>query len=480
MEFIPDKQNFIDFLDAPTEFNPLKNDLQNLITDTGQTVGGNNIQFSRASAAYAAQSTFYDDSGTANNYVLSPLSSFKSPLVYARGLKFQFIAANTNDGPSTANLDGKGALAINTLNGNPLTGGEIPAGNYITLIHNGTDLTLLNVSGGVTNDSDNENLIINSDYDFWQRVNPSASTSVSEGGAYYCDRFFDSAGTGGVATVTRKTLTLGTTLPDGGGEPKYAYNRDQTTGGGGDGPIHHQRIERVQTKAGKSIILSIYVRLVAGTLTVTPFIQQNFGTGGSPSAPVDQLGDPVVLSVSPDFVKISARFDLASISGKTLGSNNDDFLACGLLMSTGQVFNVDFSRMSVNENGGEYSKRQLAEELILCQRYYEKTYDTDILPGTAVAAGEVRTMGTKTLNDITTGFYDSSGMNIIKRRIPTVQSYSYFGGTPGVWDDSVNSYTVPVSISAGRHIVTAYNFVSLPTTQVSRGVFGHLTYDAEF
>ena len=63
-----------------TEFNSFKNDVQNAITSTGQTLSGADLdQVAKTMASYAAVSTFYTDSGAADAYVLTVIGSHEAP-----------------------------------------------------------------------------------------------------------------------------------------------------------------------------------------------------------------------------------------------------------------------------------------------------------------------------------------------------------------------------------------------------------------
>lgn len=69
-----------------------------------------------------------------------------------------------------------------------------------------------------------------------------------------------------------------------------------------------------------------------------------------------------------------------------------------------------------------YAGRDAVEELSLCQRYYEKSYNNDITPGTATNDGVFRTISTNS------GFCrDTCVFNSLKRATPTVTPYSLAG-----------------------------------------------------
>jgi hypothetical protein len=216
----------------------------------------------------------------------------------------------------------------------------------------------------------------------------------------------------------------------------------------------------------------MFVRLNSGTLTITPFLQQNFGTGGSPSAPVSTLGTAEILAVTANFVKIVQRFTVPSIAGKTLGTNNNDYLFVGWLCSINTVFNVDYARPSLNigEKEFTYNKRPLERELALCQRYYEKSYNTDVPPASLASEGRIRAR-----NNV--GYNLTCGFKVTKRSSPAIILYSPLDGATGQWfeDGITNGNVAAFTIGVG-----ANNFsVDVGTLGGSgNAINGHFVSDA--
>lgn len=133
MKYIPAKANYdpAKTLDAPTEWNPLAEDLQNFITDTGQTVlvGTTDVnQFSRAASANAAVATFYTCGNVGNAYTLTPIDDFKSPPAYIDGMEIRFRPSAANSGASTINVNSLGIKNIKKEDGAT----DIDAGQLVT------------------------------------------------------------------------------------------------------------------------------------------------------------------------------------------------------------------------------------------------------------------------------------------------------------------------------------------------------------
>ncbi len=84
------------------------------------------------------------DSGTANNYVVTCDPPVKA---LVPGLEVTFIPANPNNGASTLNLDGLGAIDLLGQAALPLQGGEV-YGTPMTVVYNGTYWYIKASTGG--------------------------------------------------------------------------------------------------------------------------------------------------------------------------------------------------------------------------------------------------------------------------------------------------------------------------------------------
>jgi hypothetical protein len=130
------------------EWNQLS-DVDNLTTTSGQTPSTTDLfQLSIASARYSSGGQFFTDSGTANTYVLSPVSPFKSPVdatnTYFNGMTIRFRAGNANSGASTVNINGAGLKNLKKEDGSTdLTTGDIITTKDCRFRYNGTSFVLI-------------------------------------------------------------------------------------------------------------------------------------------------------------------------------------------------------------------------------------------------------------------------------------------------------------------------------------------------
>lgn len=302
------------------------------------------------------------------------------------------------------------------------------------------------------------NQIINSNFDFWQR-NTSFTTPAS--GSYTSDRWrigYD--GTIGTFTVSRQAFTVGQTdVPN---EPTYFFRWNHTAAGSGSTErAVSQRIESVRTLAGKYAVVSFYMKADTSR-NVNVFLNQSFGTGGSPSSSVVTATQTVSLTTNwQQFVLV---FNIANISGKTLGTNNNDFLELVYDLPVNTTMTIDLAQSMVNEgtaiapyiyaSGG--SSPLLEAELALCQRYYEKSYNLDVNPGAVSNPG----LASGAIASNIGGF--SWPFKVFKRASPTVTVYSNVTGTSGQLRN----------ITTGADAAATVNIVGMNSTEITSGGTG--------
>lgn len=202
----------------------------------------------------------------------------------------------------------------------------------------------------------NRNKILNGNFDVWQR-----GTSFTTTGSfiYFADRWRGYNYTAG-SRVDQQSFTVGQTdVPN---NPKY-YIRLTT---GGSEYWLAQRIEDVQTCAGQTVTLSWWGRASTNT-TITARTTQEFGSGGSAAVNVATQN----FTFTTSWQKFTWTTDIASISGKTVGTNS--FLQVwwqGNLASAGTTIDFAQVQLEVGDTSTPFEHRSIGQELALCQRYF--------------------------------------------------------------------------------------------------------------
>jgi hypothetical protein len=235
------------------------------------------------------------------------------------------------------------------------------------------------------------NAIINGNFDIWQR-----GTSFT-GNEFGADRWFNRR-VGSTCTMSRQAFTLGQTdVPN---EPTYFCRMAVTSSAGAGNFVRlQQNVESVRTFAGQNVAISFYAKADSARPIAVELVQY-FGTGGSPSSTVEAIG-VTKTTLSTSWQKITVTASMPSISGKTLGSNDDHSFSLYVWLDAGSNFNSStdtlgqqsgtFDIAQVQFEAGSvatpFERRPIGTELALCQRYYQ-TISSGSGAGYATGAGQ--------------------------------------------------------------------------------------------
>jgi len=282
----------------------------------------------------------------------------------------------------------KGDLIVGT---GSATFDNLTAGNNgETLVADSSTSTGLRYQG---NFAAGKNAIINGDF----FVNQRAFTSNTTSGTFNFDRWLQ-YNTGGSYTLTPQNFTPGTAPVAGYEGRTYLQAITASQSAAGDFAQIVQTIEGVNRYAGSTVTVSFFAKANTGTPKIALELQQYFGTGGSPSATVNTVGGAVTLTTS--YARYSLTVAVPSISGKTIGTNNNSYLGLNLWTSAGSNFNTRASSIGIQnftasiwgvqiEDGSVATAFQTATgtlqgELAACQRYYYEAnnYQTGFPAGT--------------------------------------------------------------------------------------------------
>jgi len=278
-------------------------------------------------------------------------------------VSFTGSGANLTNLPA-ANITG----TLPALDGSALTGvgigsdGNINTSGIITATSfsgSGANLT------GLSTPLSFRNLIINGQFDVWQRSTSSNSTTGS--GYVSADRWrFEASG----ATYDTSQQVFAPGQTDVPSYPKYYLRFNVTTANDNTGVT--QRIEDVDSVQGQHT-LSFWAK---GTNPAGGSIQvvflQDFGSGGS-SVVSGVLGN---FSLSSSWAKQTFTFTPPSISGKTIGTSSYYKISIRQPSAddTTTAWVIDLANVQL-ERGSEattFEQRSFGEELIRCQRYFIK------------------------------------------------------------------------------------------------------------
>lgn len=161
--------------------------------------------------------------------------------------------------------------------------------------------------------------------------------------------------------------------------------------------VLYQAIEGVRRLAGKTATVSFWARAAAGAPRIGVSLDQNFGTGGSPSAGVRGTGQAVAIGTV--WGRYALTFAIPSATGKTLGANADDSTALNLWLSAGSTDNA-FSggigvqsgtlsiwgvQLEIGAVATPLEKPDPQQDLAKCQRFYSTG---GVTGGSTMTAGQ--------------------------------------------------------------------------------------------
>ncbi len=214
----------------------------------------------------------------------------------------------------------------------------------------------------------NRNMIINGAFQCWQR---STSVSSQTGSGYQTTDRWRTNASGGTYNQSRQTVPLGDSVV---GDFKYFLRHEVTTGDNFTGI--QQRIEDVQSVPEGTLTLSFYAKGTnpnAGSITIGT--NQYFGTGGSPSSNVE-VTSAATLTLTSSWQRFNFQLTVASISGKTLGTNNDSYFQIQFTQdgndTSTDAWTLDITgvQLELGETATPFEHRSFGDELAACQRYF--------------------------------------------------------------------------------------------------------------
>ncbi|KIH85077.1 hypothetical protein [Pseudomonas batumici] len=279
-----------------------------------------------------------------------------------------------------------------------------------------------------------KNRIINGSFDIWQRGESglvSGTSSVASG--FGPDRWQVFVPQGISSQWSKVTFAPGAS-PN---ESRMALSVTHT--GAVAGANIRQRIENVETGAGKTVTASFYVKSsVPQTLTVA--LRQNFGASTGGSADVDTQTN---INVGSTYQKISVTLTLPSILGKTKGTAGNDCLEFILISSAAMTHTIELAavQLEIGSVATEYEYKSVVRELEDCQRYFEKTLDVSVAPADGAGANG---MLSSLVYGGQTGPFSQPSVNwrfkVEKRINPSVKLYTPYGNGPvGQWRSGDNA-----------------------------------------
>ncbi len=211
----------------------------------------------------------------------------------------------------------------------------------------------------------NRNLIINGNFDVWQR-----GTSGFTGSEYIADRWRQNL-SGATATSSQQSFTIGqTSVPN---NPEYYVNMNCTTGNNNAGL--QQRIENPKRLSNTTITISFWAKGTnpsGGSFDLDVYAYDGSGL----HFPTNRQQPFTVTSGWQKFVK---SVTLSDLSGETVTSSG--YTLIGFTQPDGDTgtaaWSLDLAQVQVElgEQATPFEHESFAATLQKCERYYNRIYD---------------------------------------------------------------------------------------------------------
>jgi hypothetical protein len=276
----------------------------------------------------------------------------------ASNTNMDFTWVTTDDANAIQNsiVDAKGDIVAASANDTPA---RLAVGNNgETLVADSSTSTGLRYQA---TQAAGKNAIINGGFDIWQRG--TSFGSLTDGG-FFADRWaVDFNGTGATRTVSRQEIAGAWATSS-----RYFMRYAQSVAGtGGTYNWFHTRIESVATYAGQTVTVSFMAKADASR-SVDVAISQVFGGGGS--SQVNYNFGTAALTTS--WQRFTYNVALTSISGKTIGTNDNLELDFKMPLNTAMTIDVGDIQLEVGSVATQFTRTggTIQGELAACQRYY--------------------------------------------------------------------------------------------------------------
>jgi len=411
----------------------------------------------------AVDTSLADLKGGTSGQVLSKASN--------TDMDFTWVAQDDSNAIQNAIVDAKGDLIAASAADTPA---RLAIGNNgETLVADSSTSTGLRWQSPVQ-----QNPVINSAMQVWQR----GTSMAGSGTAFAADRWQAYRSVAG-STYSRQLTNDTTNLPF----IQYATRVQRDSGNTATaGNYLLQNFESINSIpfAGKTVTLSWYARAGANFSAASSIMEYNLATGtgtdqniltgftgranpilGNATLTTTWQRFTVSATLATNITQIGVAFDIIAWVG-TAGAN-DWFEVTGVQLEVGSVA-TPFKTYAGTIQG----------ELAACQRYYEKSYNVDVAPGTSTDNGQVvwAFVGT-TITGTMLGY---RAFSVIKRGAPTITLYDPVGNINKVRRTATGSANYD-NISA--NVDGSYNngiFInSASSASATNAMSGHWTASAE-
>lgn len=350
---------------------------------------------------------------------------------------------------------------------------------------------------------ENQNVIINGNFDIWQRNTTFTNPTT---GSYTADRFKILHNSTGSRIISRQQFNTVDRIPSVlNGHPSYYLRYTKTAvgsgnaypGGSGTLDVLHQSVEGIFTLSG-NVIVSFWIR-PSLACTIYPYVtafglsaggrlynRANLGSIPDTGSIGDWVSAYSVNLLGGQWTRVSIPVILDSNFGiSDIANLNFHGLGVNIGLPNQLSNNIDISGVCLEKGWDvtEKAPKSLHQELSACQRYYEKSYQQGAFAGTVTVTGAT-TLRCGANVGILGGIKVQTLYKQIKRTTPTVFIYDTSGNINKIqlYDSATDPQNQPCLIEEssdrGFYVTNSTQYTTNGTS--INGMRYHFTADAEF
>jgi hypothetical protein len=325
------------------------------------------------------------------------------------------------------------------------------------------------------------NLIINGAMDFWQRGIGPLDTNINRTYSTV-DRFIIGASGGSGGQIQSRSTTVPNT------QFKYSVQQVENGDQNGNSLVAFQKIEAqaIRPYIGKQMTFSLWVQFSTVLPSGPALLVYTPVSGSEDSWNADPLADTIAVTQTITGLTLGVWSRVSVTFTVPAGASNGLMVAISTQPYNGQpTMRHTGWMLTPGYSVPDYFYRAAAtvqQELAMCQRYYEKSYDIDTAPGTATSNGQIYTgCRANSTTNIDPGPWVQ--FKVPKRRVPVDADFTFFdqtGATGLAWNNGaqVANPTATVSEGVGSFAVHYTGSAGL-TLNSSYIVRGHWTCSTE-
>jgi hypothetical protein len=397
--------------------------------------------------------------GTGTAYTLTTNSVLTA---LADGVMLSFKASITNTGPATLAVDGLTAKSLRAYGDIPLAAGDIVIGGHYLVQY---DSALNSAAGGwfvIARSSSSRVLppltVYNGGFEVWQRTTSLAlaASATTVAAIYAADRWSMETGANQACVVSRQTGLTATS--------RYCARVQRNSGQTGTGVLRYQQwFETDDAVALRGRTITLSVTLKAGTnysaATSNLVVRLYTGTGAEGRRTIAGgawTGEATPIDATQAITTTATRYTFTSAAigaAITQATIAFEFTPVGTA-STNDYFEIDDVRLDDGTAAFSYVPTAFQDELDRCARYYEKSYNYSVAPGTSSSPGAVTvTSGVGTANTVFLGVT----YGVRKRSAGTPAPYNPVTGVAGQMRDGGGTASATTNFGTGETGFSCYN-----------------------